>query len=613
MTSKAKGSLASFLKQITSDVRSTEFDPEAGSALDNGLLAKGKGKSVFTMLDEAGDAVNGGDAPGSDSDRDSMDEEAAIRKGYVSVGEGAIRKNLELDLGDERYVGRRVDRKSLMEGSGSESDGEEDSEQEPEEWSGQEGSEASAGEESSSGESGPDHDDEPVARRESAPLSRTETEYFEAEEGPAASDSEEDGGIDLRDLARKLVNGSSRKPKGEARDESDSEDLESEDESDTAADHRGRKGQRSSKAAGGDVNSELRRLEEEEKELMKRLSASARADVEKGQNVKAQLAIFESLLDLRIKLQPALTSANQLPPHDLLSSFVSATSSEPHPTPQDDLHEMRSELSHVITDLMNLRFHLLEQSPGFPADQLPSNRKRKSHPNQSLEDRWNDLDELERLFESYRDQTLDKWWAKAHGGAQSVATKFKAVNQAASAQVRNILADKERLRKRTRLWRSGDGRSLGRPDAKERNAAVSEEKAAVDAHLANLDTEIFDDTDFYSLLLKELIDSRGSSSSMDPMQMASNHLLLKQLQDRKKKATKKQVDTRASKGRKIRYHVMDKLRNFMAPREVADMEDGLKNELFANLFGGLAKHQQATVAVAPKAAVPADPAFKLFG
>lgn len=170
-------------------------------------------------------------------------------------------------------------------------------------------------------------------------------------------------------------------------------------------------------------------------------------------------------------------------------------------------------------------------------------------------------------------------------------TKFKAVNQAASEQVRAVLADKERLRKRTRLWRSGD-RSLGRPEPsseRQQEATKDQDGKKIDAHLANTDPEIYDDTDFYSLLLKELIDSRGSTTSLDSTQLTSNTLLLKQLQDRKKKASKKNIDTKASKGRKVRYHVMDKLRNFMAPREVVDMEDGMKDELFGNLFGGVGK------------------------
>ncbi len=46
---------------------------------------------------------------------------------------------------------------------------------------------------------------------------------------------------------------------------------------------------------------------------------------------------------------------------------------------------------------------------------------------------------------------------------------------------------------------------------------------------------------------------------------------------------RKLVDRRASKGRKLRYHVQDKLVNFMAP--VATDTPLVTTQLFSNLFG----------------------------
>ena len=47
---------------------------------------------------------------------------------------------------------------------------------------------------------------------------------------------------------------------------------------------------------------------------------------------------------------------------------------------------------------------------------------------------------------------------------------------------------------------------------------------------------------------------------------------------------RKHVDRRASKGRKIRYHVHEKLVNFMTPVELKAPQ--YASNLFANLFGG---------------------------
>jgi protein AATF/BFR2 len=55
----------------------------------------------------------------------------------------------------------------------------------------------------------------------------------------------------------------------------------------------------------------------------------------------------------------------------------------------------------------------------------------------------------------------------------------------------------------------------------------------------------------------------------------------------KRAKKKKNVDTKASKGRKIRYHVHEKLMNFMAPVPVATWHNDMVNELFVGLFGGV--------------------------
>jgi hypothetical protein len=48
---------------------------------------------------------------------------------------------------------------------------------------------------------------------------------------------------------------------------------------------------------------------------------------------------------------------------------------------------------------------------------------------------------------------------------------------------------------------------------------------------------------------------------------------------------KRKVDSKASKGRRLRYQVHPKLVSFMAPYPEASWNDIAKNELFASLFG----------------------------
>merc|ERR1712241_1574104 len=92
---------------------------------------------------------------------------------------------------------------------------------------------------------------------------------------------------------------------------------------------------------------------------------------------------------------------------------------------------------------------------------------------------------------------------------------------------------------------------------------------------------IFDDSDFYHHLLRELIEKKTSVNS-DQGQVGQHWLQIQKLRSK----LKKKVDTRASKGRKVRYDVHTKLVNFMAPVRLSDqMPDNSRQELFSSLFG----------------------------
>lgn len=65
--------------------------------------------------------------------------------------------------------------------------------------------------------------------------------------------------------------------------------------------------------------------------------------------------------------------------------------------------------------------------------------------------------------------------------------------------------------------------------------------STISPHTGERDLEVFDDTDFYQQLLRDVIDDRnGISGSQD------------WIQAQKQRKKKKIVDTKASKGRKIR-------------------------------------------------------------
>lgn len=91
--------------------------------------------------------------------------------------------------------------------------------------------------------------------------------------------------------------------------------------------------------------------------------------------------------------------------------------------------------------------------------------------------------------------------------------------------------------------------------------------------------EIFDDSDFYQQLLKDVVANAKKVSSTALSDFSQNNANMRQRKD------KKNVDRKASKGRKIRYNVQEKLANFMAP--APSHSDFDSRELFSSLFSGV--------------------------
>jgi protein AATF/BFR2 len=98
-----------------------------------------------------------------------------------------------------------------------------------------------------------------------------------------------------------------------------------------------------------------------------------------------------------------------------------------------------------------------------------------------------------------------------------------------------------------------------------------------------VDTEVLDDRELYQHLLKEFVEGGAAGSSA----VASARL-------RQRQRKRRRVDTRASKGRKLRYEPHPKLQNFTFPQEYgASPMDA--DELFASLFGQSRSRSSAAV------------------
>ncbi|VDO47349.1 unnamed protein product [Onchocerca flexuosa] len=178
-----------------------------------------------------------------------------------------------------------------------------------------------------------------------------------------------------------------------------------------------------------------------------------------------------------------------------------------------------------------------------------------------------DYEKRHERFAVFRTSTLSKWDERTTlsniGTVKNKKNDFSGFESVVLKQIEQIMNEKHRLIRRTQMKRH----DVDRIGGIENN---------------DYDAEIFDDDDFYQQLLKELIE-RKSANVIDPVEMSRQWLEIQKL--RQKRSKRKKVDTKASKGRKIRYVVIPKLVNFFpSMAEKATWSHEKRNQLFKSLF-----------------------------
>lgn len=210
-------------------------------------------------------------------------------------------------------------------------------------------------------------------------------------------------------------------------------------------------------------------------------------------------------------------------------------------------------------------------------------------------------------FQSFRNDTLSKWDEKtrlAHGKIKS--KNFAAFEMSVLKQIEQVLVNRDRLVRRIHQKRS-DYRILGKP-LKEgvmetnRDVVVEDDDDDVELKLKQrnkseiaVDPEIIDDNDFYHVCLRDLIEMKQSEET-DPVTASKQWLEIQRLRNKQKQ----KVDTKASKGRKIRYNIKEKLKNYMTPYDKSLWSDEQKDDLFKAMFGGDSSHPSTEVVTGSK-------------
>lgn len=303
---------------------------------------------------------------------------------------------------------------------------------------------------------------------------------------------------------------------------------------------------------------ELRRIMMEgQKMVVATMSQAAKEDTEKGRAVKQQRSSFGSLLNVRIQLQKGLVAVNSMG----VVEKKEVDTSQPY--------EAAEEAAIKLLNTLDAIRQGFEKSGGHK--NAGTKRRYPFDIKTPSSDIWQSLQDAESLAIGNRQATLEKWSAKVRSTTALPISRGKLSNEP-SQTIISILQDQlsnpERLLKRAKT-----PRSCAPLQAKLRIAK---------------DPAIYDDADFYQLLLKELIDQRMADPSISAGREASSGISerpVAQWEAAKAAKARKDVDTRASKGRKLRYTVHEKLQNFMAPEDRASWEQEAVDRFFGSLLG----------------------------
>ncbi|XP_017771666.1 PREDICTED: protein AATF-like [Nicrophorus vespilloides] len=304
------------------------------------------------------------------------------------------------------------------------------------------------------------------------------------------------------------------------------------------------------------------------------------AEMSKGIHVRNQLHIWEKILEMRIQMQKCMSAANKMPQKEVYKEMKSSEEFS------NKVEETQKSVSLVLGKLLDLHKVCIAKFPEskkvlkgkveeivsdeeIPSDTEDEKEESEEEVDEPLKKKQKltpvkDMVDVFEKYKPYRNNVIQKWNEKTN-----IVVAKNAGTQSVLKQIEHNLSDREKLIKRTQVKRT-DYRILGKEIPENEEGQIKDSE----------DANIFDDNDFYHQLLRELIEVK-SADLTDPVQLGRQWIQLQNLRSK----MKKKVDTRATKGRKIRYTIHTKMVNFMAPIDEHEWTDEAKTELYNSLFG----------------------------
>jgi protein AATF/BFR2 len=377
------------------------------------------------------------------------------------------------------------------------------------------------------------------------------------------TDGSEDSEDDMEDFDEEEIS---------EEDGDEDEDEDDEDDEDDEEDEKPAK-RRVKFDSGFDDREQLRQLmATDQKTIAATISQAAKADATKGKAVKQQRATFDALLNARIKFQKGLTAVNQL-------SVAARNQTEDDEVDADAFRSAETAALTLWSTLEDLRLTLADAQT-----QDESKKRKRPSPATSTtatSSLWARMTDLESTAVTHRRAILDKWSLKVRGANTTTLANSKTnklLGSASAQQTITAVLDAHIASE------TADSRAAKRA---RNNMPVTNGTST--SNPSEAEEPIYTDALFYQSLLRDLVEQRMSSSDAITNGLDTLHLLpsrdVHPVTGMRKDKVKRDVDTRASKGRKMRFDVHEKLQNFMAPEERGTWTLHARDEFFASLLG----------------------------
>jgi len=261
------------------------------------------------------------------------------------------------------------------------------------------------------------------------------------------------------------------------------------------------------------------------------LLASQDSSAAAGQALE-QAKAWDNLVKIRISLQKSIDLGNELP------------------VKQSHSEEKEQCAAYIRKSLTALQGAIEEQLP-VPAGKGVKRKRTEGLKDQSTDKIWQRLSETHDSLRPEWKSVTDKWHARLNFGSEQAKSKLKVLNYSMWDQIDEIVSSEDKFTEKTYgLYQ--DSKRLDKAEQP-------------DADEALYDFEVYDDCVFYSTMLKTYINSNTEVTNSSEYVLNADEL--KELRRYKKNPNGKNVDRKASKGRKIRYVPHAKLQNFMFPQE----------------------------------------------